>query len=82
MIGTGLIGGSIGMALRRHGWWVSGTDRDAARAGRALELGAIDEVAMDTAAAVTFIAVPAGAVAGIATAVLSQQDSQFAERAR
>ena len=37
---------------------------------------------MDTAAAVTFMAVPAGAVAGIATAVLSEQDSQVAERAR
>jgi len=79
LIGTGLIGGSIGMALRRHGWWVSGTDRDAARAERALELGAIDEVGMDIGAAATFIAVPAGPVAGIATAVLSEQDSQFPE---
>ena len=74
VIGTGLIGGSIGMALRRQGWWVSGTDRDGARARRALELGAIDEVAMDPGAAATFIAVPAGAVAGIATAVLFKQD--------
>ena len=65
------------MALRRQGWWVSGTDRDPPERRRALELGAIDEVGMDTGAAVTFIAVPAGAVAGIATAVLSQQDSQF-----
>jgi prephenate dehydrogenase len=63
------------MALRRHGWWVSGTDKDGARAARALELGAIDEVAMGTGAAATFIAVPAGAVAGIATAVLSDQDT-------
>jgi prephenate dehydrogenase len=63
------------MALRRQGWWVSGTDREPGRAQHALELGAIDEVGMDTAAAVTFIAVPAGAVAEVAKAVLSQQDA-------
>jgi prephenate dehydrogenase len=76
VVGTGLIGGSIGMALRRQGWWVSGTDKEASRALRALELGAIDEVGVDMAAAVTFIAVPAGAVAEVAKAVLSQQDSE------
>ncbi len=76
IIGTGLIGGSIGMALRRQGWWVSGTDRDPSRAQRALELGAIDEVGVDMAAAVTFIAVPAGTVAEVAKAVLSQQDAE------
>ncbi|MGH9104331.1 MAG: prephenate dehydrogenase, partial [Acidimicrobiales bacterium] len=75
MVGTGLIGGSIGMALRRQGWWVTGSDRDPARAQRALELGAIDEVGMDPAAAVTFLAVPAGAVVDVAKAVLSQQSS-------
>jgi prephenate dehydrogenase len=125
IIGTGLIGGSIGMALRRQGWWVTGTDRDPSRAQRALELGAIDEVGstgelgatgeggaigelgatgeggaigegdaigkggaigeggkggvatggVGMAAAVTFIAVPAGAVAEVAKAVLSQQDA-------
>jgi prephenate dehydrogenase len=74
VIGTGLIGGSIGMALRRLGWFVSGVDNDPVRAQRALELGAIDRVATDTAAAVTFVAVPAGAVADVARAVLSQQD--------
>jgi len=74
VIGTGLIGGSIGMALRRQGWWVTGSDTDPSRAGRALELGAIDEVGMDGGAEATFIAVPARAVAGVATAVLSLQD--------
>ncbi len=76
VIGTGLIGGSIGMALRRLGWLVSGVDNDPARAQRALELGAIDRVGPDTAAVVTFVAVPAGAVAGVARAVLSQQDQK------
>jgi prephenate dehydrogenase len=71
-----LIGGSIGMALRRQGWWVSGVDDNPARVQRALELGAIDGVGMDPAAAATFIAVPAGAVAEIAKTVLSQQDAE------
>lgn len=74
VVGTGLIGGSIGMALRRNGWYVSGWDADAARARRALELGAVDEVALDYLAAATFIAVPAGSVADVANSVLSHQD--------
>jgi prephenate dehydrogenase len=69
------------MALRRRGWWVSGSDRDEARAERALELGAIDQVAVDLDAAATFIAVPAGAVAGIATNLLSQQDNLYGVQA-
>ena len=76
VIGTGLIGGSIGMALRRLGWLVSGVDNDPAKAQRALELGAIDRVGLDPAAAATFVAVPAGAVADVARAVLSQQDDK------
>jgi prephenate dehydrogenase len=76
VIGTGLIGGSIGMALRRLGWLVSGVDSDPARAQRALELGAIDRIGGDLAASATFVAVPAGAVASVARSVLSQQDAQ------
>jgi prephenate dehydrogenase len=73
-----LIGGSIGMALRRQGWWVSGSDRDPARAERALQLGAIDRIGLDPGARVTVVAVPAGAVAGIASATLSRQDAATA----
>jgi prephenate dehydrogenase len=58
IVGTGLIGGSIGLALRARGWHVTGTDRDEARAARALELGAIDAVGVDPDAEVTFIATP------------------------
>jgi prephenate dehydrogenase len=68
------------MALRRQGWWVSGSDRDPARAARALELGAIDQVATDPSALVTVIAVPAGAVAAVAADVLSHQDQMDAEQ--
>ncbi|MEY2421298.1 MAG: prephenate dehydrogenase [Acidimicrobiaceae bacterium] len=58
VIGTGLIGGSIGLALRGLGWHVSGTDADLSRAERARELGALDEVGLDPSASITFVAVP------------------------
>lgn len=63
IIGTGLIGGSIGMGLRSLGWAVSGTDADPAAAERALALGAIDEIGIDSRSAITFVAVPANEVA-------------------
>ena len=56
IIGTGLIGGSLGLALRARGWHVTGRDRDAERSSRALELGALDAVGDDLGADVTFIA--------------------------
>ena len=45
--GTGLIGGSVGMALRERGWWVSGSDAAPGVAARAVELGALSEEAID-----------------------------------
>jgi prephenate dehydrogenase len=71
VVGTGLIGGSIALALRRRGWYVTGTDNDAARAARALELGALDAVGIDTSAAITFIATPVSAVADAAKRALA-----------
>jgi prephenate dehydrogenase len=44
VIGTGLVGGSIGLGLRRRGWWVSGSDAHPDTARRAQQLGALDEV--------------------------------------
>src|SRR5688500_17948790 len=63
IVGTGLIGGSIGMALRGLGWHVSGRDADPARAARALELGALDRVGSDAEAEITFVATPVSSVA-------------------
>lgn len=63
VIGTGLIGGSIALALRDRGWHVTGTDRDESRAARALELGALDAVGTDATAEISFIATPVSAVA-------------------
>ena len=70
IIGTGLIGGSIGLALRRQGWLVTGRDTDSRRTDRALALGALDAVGDDPQAEVTFVATPAGAVVGEARLVL------------
>jgi prephenate dehydrogenase len=75
LLGTGLIGGSIGLALRRTGVVVVGHDRDDERARAALDAGAVDEVVPDLAAAVAradlaVVAVPVGAVADAVVAVL------------
>jgi prephenate dehydrogenase len=63
VVGTGLIGGSVGMALRRLGWHVTGRDLDAERAAQALKLGALDAVGDDPEATVTFVATPVRSIA-------------------
>jgi prephenate dehydrogenase len=66
VVGVGLIGGSIGAALRRGGWHVVGRDLHQAGLQRALELGVIDEVAPPDGpveAELTFVATPVGAIA-------------------
>ncbi len=63
VIGLGLIGGSIALALRENGWHVSGDDIDAGRVEAARTLGCIDGVGLDASADVTFVAVPVLAVA-------------------
>jgi prephenate dehydrogenase len=70
VVGMGLIGGSIGLALRLAGWFVTGADVDEGTAGRALALGAVDALGLDPGAAVTFIATPVGAVPTAAREVL------------
>ena len=72
VVGTGLIGGSIGLALREQGWFVAGSDTDPARAQRALELGALDVIGEDGAAELTFVATPVRAVADLVRAALDR----------
>lgn len=71
VIGVGLIGGSIGAALRRAGWHVSGVDDDAARGARALDLGVVDEIGLDPDAEITFIATPVRSIAEAAAKALA-----------
>lgn len=72
VVGTGLIGGSIGLALRARGWHVTGRDADPTRAERAVALGALDAVGVDPEAEITFVATPLAMVAAEARAVLGQ----------
>ncbi|HEV7684937.1 MAG TPA: prephenate dehydrogenase/arogenate dehydrogenase family protein [Acidimicrobiia bacterium] len=75
VVGTGLIGGSLGLALRRAGLRVQGYDADAARLARALERGAVDAAAGSlleayAGADVAFVAVTVSGVADAVTAAL------------
>ncbi len=70
VVGTGLIGGSLGLALRARGWEVRGYDADEARTEAAVERGALDAAGDDLDAVVAFVATPASAVPGIARALL------------
>ena len=64
LVGTGLIGGSIGLALRRAGWEVVGTDRDPDRAKAAVDRGALDAIGEDPAGDLTVVATPVGGIVG------------------
>jgi prephenate dehydrogenase len=71
LVGTGLIGGSLGLALRHRGWVVTGRDTDEGRAREALAVGAVDAVGDDPDAEVAFVAVPAALAAPEAAALLA-----------
>ena len=76
VIGTGLIGGSIGLALAGLGHDVVGFDHDGERLARARELGAVGSVAADleeaaSEADVAFVALPVGAIAGAVARLLA-----------
>lgn len=58
VIGLGLIGGSIALALREKGWQVAGEDVDPAVTSTAVDRGVISAAGLSALAAVTFVAVP------------------------
>ena len=75
VIGTGLIGASVGLAAKRTGATVSGFDEDEATAEVALERGAVDEVKPTLADALggadlAVVAVPVGRLAAQVRTVL------------
>ena len=63
VIGLGLIGGSIGAALRERGWTVTGDDLDPVVADRALAMEVVDAIGLDAEASITFVATPVLALA-------------------
>lgn len=73
VIGTGLIGGSVGMALRANGWHVSGTDTSPGAAARAVQLGALDVEDEDRSADLIVVATPVHVAAKIIADVLSSR---------
>jgi prephenate dehydrogenase len=80
VLGTGLIGGSVGLAARARGHVVCGYDPNEARLQRALEVGALDTAAPDFATAVSgadlvVVAVPVGRAADVVVAVLDAGDA-------
>ena len=74
VIGTGLIGGSVGMALRARGWHVSGTDATPGTAARAVELGALDVEGEDRTADLVVVATPVHVAADVIGPILSSPE--------
>ncbi len=63
VVGLGLIGGSVAIALRERGWHVTGDDARPETAALAAERGIVDAVGLDPTAEITFVAVPVLAIA-------------------
>jgi prephenate dehydrogenase len=71
IVGTGLIGGSVGLALRERGWHVSGVDAGAGVAARAVELGALTVEGVDQSADLVVVATPVRAAAAVISEILA-----------
>lgn len=67
IVGLGLIGGSLGLDLRRLGYEVLGVSRQTATCDRAFELGVVDQASVNlsllAAADLIFVCTPIGAIA-------------------
>jgi prephenate dehydrogenase len=72
IVGTGLIGASIGIALRGRGWTVSGVDEAPGMAKRAVALGALDVEGFDDDADVVFVATPVRASEAVIRDILGR----------
>lgn len=64
ILGLGLIGGSLALALAKHGFIVSGSDSDDAKATAALERGIISTIGIDPEAEISFVATPVSSIPG------------------
>ncbi len=71
VIGTGLIGGSVGLALRSRGWHVSGTDAAPGVAARAVALGVLDAEGEDLDADLVVVATPVHVTPAVVSEVLT-----------
>lgn len=71
IIGAGLMGGSVGMALRAQGWKVFGSDLDPMAVSRGIDRMAFDEVGVADEAEVTFVCTPVLTVVELARVALA-----------
>ena len=76
VVGLGLIGSSVALALAETGWRVSGTDLDDAVVATALEAGVIDGTAVTEEHSLIVVATPAGTVAATVTALLANSTNE------
>lgn len=76
VVGVGLIGGSIALALRQRGWHVSGIDSDPDVLQRALQQGVIDDIGDDPRADFGLVATPAGGVVAAVRALLASHPAE------
>ncbi len=72
VVGLGLIGGSLAMALRNRGWYVTASDERPAAVERALSMMVIDAGGIDPDAAITFVATPVLALPAAVRAALRE----------
>ncbi|MFM8854045.1 MAG: prephenate dehydrogenase/arogenate dehydrogenase family protein, partial [Acidimicrobiaceae bacterium] len=62
VLGLGLIGGSLALALAKHGFVVSGSDANIEVEQLALTRGVIGAVGIDPLAEISFIATPVSSI--------------------
>jgi prephenate dehydrogenase len=74
VVGLGLIGASLALALRDAGWEVTGEDADPDVASAALAAGVVEDGDAAPDVALVAVATPAGAVAHVATRLLARLD--------
>jgi len=72
VIGLGLIGASIALALNDHGWTVTGSDRDPAIMDSAIEGAVVTGTELSPEVDLVVVATPAGVVARLANETLAQ----------
>ena len=72
IVGLGLIGASMALALRGAGWDVTGTDVNDDIVNNALSMGLISSCEMTNDHELVVVATPAGAVASVANDVLAR----------
>lgn len=76
VVGLGLIGSSVALALRDAGWTVTGTDRDETVTNAALLAGVVNAKEPDLDVTLVVVATPAGAVSTVVREVLESSSNE------